>query len=102
MVHRLDLNPNILKEVSTFSSIFVAQYLYISPRSKLHSQDRLIIADGMRSVFALDVDEGSGQIYGDQRDMATHSVTALEGLRDGGDGVVVADVSGRLSLLRPR
>ena len=97
MIHRLDLNPSTLKEVSTFSSVFVAQYLHIAPRSKLHSEDRLVIADGMRSVFALDVDEGSGKIYGDQRDMATHSVTALEGLRDGGDGVVIADVGSRLS-----
>ena len=46
----------------------------------------------MRSIFVLEVDESSGEIFGDQRDMATHSVTALEGIRDGGDGVIIADV----------
>ena len=61
-------------------------------RSKLHNQDRLVVGDGMRSVFVLEVDDESGMIFGDQRDMATHSVTALECIRDGGDGVVIADV----------
>lgn len=49
----------------------------------------------MRSIFVLDVDDGSGKIYVDQRDMATHSVTALEGVRDGGESVIIADVSQR-------
>lgn len=47
----------------------------------------------MRSVFVLDVDEGSGLIYGDQRDMATHCVLGMEGIKDGGTGVVISDVS---------
>ena len=47
----------------------------------------------MRSVFVLEVDEGSGMILSDQRDMATHQVTALERVQDGGEGVFIADVS---------
>ena len=91
-IYRLDLNsPNII-ELSAFSSTFVAQHLHVASRSKLHNEDRLVLGDGMRSVSVLDVDEASGKIFGDQRDMATHSVTALEGIRDGGEGVVIADV----------
>ncbi len=91
-IHRLELNPPDLIELSAFSSAFITQYLHVASRSKLHNEDRLVVGDGMRSVFVLDVDEASGKIFGDQRDMATHSVTALEGIRDGGDGVVIADV----------
>jgi hypothetical protein len=47
----------------------------------------------MRSVFALEVDEASGAIIADQRDMATHQVTALHGIQDVGQGVIIADVS---------
>lgn len=97
-IYRLDPSPLNLTELSNFSSIFIAQHLYVAPRSKLHNEDRLVVGDGMRSVFTLDVDEESGKIFGDQRDMATHSVTALEGIRDGGEGVVIADV-GSLPLI---
>jgi DNA damage-binding protein 1 len=51
------------------------------------------VGDGMRSVFVLDVDEGNGVIHGDQRDMGTCQVLGMEGVKDGGEGVVVADVS---------
>jgi hypothetical protein len=47
----------------------------------------------MRSVLMLEVDDESGMIYGDDRDMATHQVVALAGIKDRGQGVVVADVS---------
>jgi len=53
----------------------------------------LIIGDGMRSVIVLDVDEGSGEVLGNEKDMATHGVKALEGVKDGGEGVVISDVS---------
>ena len=65
----------------------------MAARSKLYDKDRLVVGDGMRSLFVLDIDEDSGEVFGDQRDMATHSVTALEGIRDGGEGIVIADVS---------
>lgn len=87
------MRPPKLTEISIFASAFIAQHLHIAPRTKIHNEERLVVGDGMRSVFVLDVDEASGKIFGDQRDMATHSVTALEGIRDGGDGVVIADVS---------
>ncbi len=92
MIYRLDPNPPNLIELSAFSSAFIAQHLHVAARSKLHNEERLVVGDGMRSVFVLEVDEETANIYGDQRDMATHSVTALEGIRDGGDGVVIADV----------
>lgn len=47
----------------------------------------------MRSIFVLEVDDESGMIYGDQRDLATHQVMALEGVRDGGQSVIISDVS---------
>ena len=84
--------------LSEFSSVFVAQHLHIAPHSKLYNQDRLVVGDGMRSIFILEVDEESGMVFGEQRDMATHSVTALEGVRDGGEGVVIADVSYRIGI----
>lgn len=82
-----------LVELSAFSSAFIAQHLSVAPRTSEHPEDRLVVGDGMRSIFVLDVDEGSGEIFGDQRDMATHCVLGMEGVRDGGAGVVVSDVS---------
>lgn len=79
-------------ELSSFSSTFIAQHLETS-------HDRLAVGDGMRSVFVLDVDEGSGQIYGDMRDMATHCVLGMANVRDGGEGVIISDVSARLKQL---
>jgi DNA damage-binding protein 1 len=46
----------------------------------------------MRSVLMLEIDDESGMIYGDDRDMATHQVVALAGIKDRGQGLVVADV----------
>lgn len=86
-INRLTPGPvGALIELSAFASTFIAQHL-----SRVG--DRLVVGDGMRSVFILDVDDGSGQIFGDQRDMATHSVMAMEGVKDGGEGVVISDVS---------
>jgi DNA damage-binding protein 1 len=93
-VNRLTPGPiATLIEVSHFSSTFIAQHLSVAPRTSVHPEDRLVVGDGMRSVFVLDVDEGSGEIFGDQRDMATHCVLGMEGVKDGGSGVVVSDVS---------
>ena len=49
----------------------------------------------MRSIFVLEVDDGSGMVYADQRDLATHQVMALEGVQDGtgGHSVIISDVS---------
>jgi DNA damage-binding protein 1 len=80
-------------EVSAFTSTFIAQHLHVTPSTKVHSEERLVVGDGMRSVFALEVDEASGAIIADQRDMATHQVTALHGIQDVGQGVIIADVS---------
>lgn len=93
-INRFTLNPLGIKELSSFSSMFVAQHLRITPESKHHPEERLVVGDGMRSVFVLDVDMGSGEVYGDQRDMATHQVMGMEGVRDGGEGVIISDVSG--------
>ncbi|WVF68077.1 hypothetical protein IAT40_002840 [Kwoniella sp. CBS 6097] len=92
-VKRLDVSasPATLSDVSSFSSAFLASHLSVSPKSAVHREDRLIVGDGMRSVIVLSIDEGDGKIYDDQRDMATHSVVAMEKIADGGDGVVIAD-----------
>jgi DNA damage-binding protein 1 len=82
-----------LTEISHFSSLFIAQHLHVAPSTKLHGEERLVVGDGMRSVFVLDVDEENGVIHGDQRDMGTHQILGMEGIRDGGEGVIVADVS---------
>jgi hypothetical protein len=47
----------------------------------------------MRSIFALEVDDESGTIYADQRDLATYQVMGLEGIHDNGQSVILADVS---------
>ena len=78
--------------VSTFPSVFVAQSLFVASASKLHSDDRLIVGDGMRSVLSLEIDRDTGDINGDRRDMATHGIVAMQGVKDGGQAVVVADV----------
>lgn len=83
-----------LTEVSSFASTFIAQSLCTTPSSKHKADESLVIGDGMRSILTLDVDEESGKIYGDDRDMATHQVSTLSTISDQGSGVVVADVGG--------
>ncbi|WWD20338.1 hypothetical protein CI109_104814 [Kwoniella shandongensis] len=90
-INRLDLTPPGLTEISSFSSAFIASHLTVTPKSKLASEDRLVLGDGMRSIIILEVDEGNGKVYDDQRDLATHSVVAMERVTDGGEGVVIAD-----------
>lgn len=60
-------------------------------------EERLVVGDGMRSISVLDVDPKTGAIYRETRDMATHSVAGLGGVRDGGQGVIISDVSLRVS-----
>ncbi|OCF33570.1 hypothetical protein I316_04642 [Kwoniella heveanensis BCC8398] len=92
-ITRLDVSssPGTLNELSSFSSAFLASHLTVSPKSALHPDDRLIVGDGMRSIIALSIDEGDGKIYDDQRDMATHSVIAMDRINDEGDGIIIAD-----------
>ena len=90
---RIDASPFAFKEVSQFSSAFLAQHLYVAEATKTHRDPRLIVGDGMRSIFALEVDDESGTIYADQRDLATYQVMGLEGIHDNGQSVILADVS---------
>ncbi|KAK4684331.1 hypothetical protein P7C73_g5851, partial [Tremellales sp. Uapishka_1] len=100
-IHSLKLRPiPSLSEVASWSSAFIALHLSITPKSGSHTEDRLVVGDGMRSIFVLTVDEGSGQIYVDQRDMATHSVVALGGVQDQGPGVIIADIHSNLLTFR--
>lgn len=96
-IHRYNPNEG-LEEVSTFSSTFVAHSLCTSPPSKQRKEDTLIVGDGLRSILALDIDEQTGKIYSDDRDMATHQVSTLSSINDQGPGVVVADVRSHPSL----
>ena len=89
----MSFENDTLTELSSFSSTFIAQSLFTAPPSKYQAEEKLIVGDGMRSVLMLEVDDESGMIYGDDRDMATHQVVALAGIKDRGQGVVVADVS---------
>jgi DNA damage-binding protein 1 len=89
----MKLDDDTLTELSSFSSTFIAHSLFTAPPSKHQAEEKLIVGDGMRSVLMLEVDDESGMIYGDDRDMATHQVVALAGIKDRGQGVVVADVS---------
>jgi DNA damage-binding protein 1 len=88
----LKFEDDVLTELSTFSSTFIAQSLFTAPPSKHQAEEKLIVGDGMRSVLMLEIDDESGMIYGDDRDMATHQVVALAGIKDRGQGLVVADV----------
>nr|WVH01967.1 DNA damage-binding protein 1 [Naematelia aurantialba] len=101
-LHRLDAVPVRFTELSSFSSAFLAKHLHVAPKSKFFQEDRLVVGDGMRSIFVLDVDEANGMFLGDQRDLATHSVTALEGITDMGEGVIIADGYTNLITLRLR
>jgi DNA damage-binding protein 1 len=89
----MKFEDDVLTELSNFSSTFIAHSLFTAPPSKYQAEEKLIVGDGMRSVLMLEVDDESGMIYGDDRDMATHQVVALAGIKDRGQGVVVADVS---------
>ncbi len=96
-IYRLDPIGTHLDQVSSWGSAFSAQHLRVTPSTKIYPEERLMVGDGMRSVSILDVDEGSGEIHDIQKDMATHSVVALERIRDGGEGVIIADVGCFLS-----
>lgn len=67
-------------------------------------EERLVVGDGMRSIFVLDVDPKTGAIYRETRDMATHAVAGIGGVQDGGQGVIISDVgphsSARLHIIR--
>ncbi|KAL1411075.1 hypothetical protein Q8F55_002024 [Vanrija albida] len=97
---RLDASPATLREVSASTFAFEAHYLHVSPANKVHDEDRLVVGDAMRSILILDIDDESGVIRSDQRDMASHSVRALDGIEDGGPGVIIADSHSNLLTLR--
>ncbi|WVQ75561.1 hypothetical protein IAR50_005188 [Cryptococcus sp. DSM 104548] len=80
-----------LTRVSSWASAFVISHLAVIPPFGPREDGDLIVGDGMRSVIVLQVDEGSGKIYDDERDMSTHGVVALGRIQDGGEGLVVAD-----------
>lgn len=46
----------------------------------------------MRSICVLELAE-DGTVAFEKRDMATHRVQAMDGVNDGGNGVVISDVS---------
>ncbi|OCF61827.1 hypothetical protein L486_01489 [Kwoniella mangroviensis CBS 10435] len=89
-INRLSPNPPTLTEVSSFSSAFLASHLTVV-HSDIDNEDRLVLGDGMRSIIVLSIDEGSGKIYDDTRDLATHQVTAMGRVKDGGEGIVIGD-----------
>jgi len=91
-LYRQDTNPSHLVQISSWASTFIAQHLRLTPKSKLHPEDRLVVGDGMRSISVLEVNEESGAIFSYDKDMATHSVMGLERIRDRGESVVIADV----------
>ncbi|EIW71360.1 hypothetical protein TREMEDRAFT_71141 [Tremella mesenterica DSM 1558] len=101
-IYKHEKASHLLIPTSRFASAFVAKSLVVAPPDKLHPEERLVVGDGMRSIFVLDIDEGTGMIMGDERDMATHSVMAMEGLRDGGQAVIVADAHSNISTFRLR
>lgn len=98
----LSSSPPSLEEASNFAAAFIASHLRLAPKTKQSQEDKLILGDGMRSVFVLDVDEQDGVIYSDQRDMATHQVMSLDTVVDGGDGVIISDGYSNLLTFRLR
>ncbi|KAE8541647.1 hypothetical protein D1P53_001817 [Cryptococcus gattii VGV] len=99
-MHRLDHNSVELEETSSWASAYVISSLSVLPPSHIRPEGALIVGDGMRSVIVLNVDEGDGMIYDDERNMATHGVTALGLLKDKGDAVVVSDAHSNLLTYR--
>lgn len=99
-LYRFDPRGGKLVVASTFSSAFVARSLFVASASKLHADKRLIIGDGMRSLLSLEIDPDTGEINGDRRDMATHCIVAMEGIKDGGQAVVVADAHSNILTFR--
>ncbi|KAL7425176.1 hypothetical protein Q5752_000864 [Cryptotrichosporon argae] len=127
---RLDfMSLSRFTEIAAFHFAFVARHLHVLPappsssstsaslvepasgRSGSHAdalanqratEDRLLVGDGMRSVFVVEVDEESGQIIGDLRDLSTHGVRALDVVADGGQAVVVVDQFSNILTLRIR
>ena len=92
LIYKFSPTGPTLEEMDRFSSTFSAEHLLVVPRTKLHSTSRLVIGDGMRSVCLFEVDEGNGALYSDDKDMTTHQVTALQSIKDHGEGCIIADV----------
>ncbi|WWC92848.1 uncharacterized protein L201_007809 [Kwoniella dendrophila CBS 6074] len=94
-INRLSPTPPTLTEISSFTSAFLASHLTVTPASKANTsitpEDRLVLGDGMRSIIVLSIDEADGKIYDDTRDLATHQVTAMGRIQDGGEGIVISD-----------
>lgn len=77
-----------LEETASFTFSFEAHYLDVL---KDNERELLVLGDAMRSIIVLEVDEESGEIRSDQRDMAPHSVRALGTVRDGAQDVILTD-----------
>lgn len=80
---------NTLQETAQFTFAFEAHYLDVL---KQDSKEMLVLGDAMRSIIVLEIDEESGEIRSDQRDMAPHAVRTLGTVRDAGaEDVIFTD-----------
>lgn len=86
-----------LEETAAFTFSFEAHYLSVLRDG---SKELLVLGDAMRSIIVLEIDEESGEIRSDQRDMAPHSVRSLGTVRDGARDVILTDENANLLTYR--
>lgn len=96
--HQVDLlkfeDDKSLSSVSSWGSCFIASCLSVQRLQDPSGEwkERLHVGDGMRSVFALDLIDGT-QLMDVGRDMKPHWVVSMEELEADGGAVAIADVS---------
>ncbi|BEJ16509.1 hypothetical protein CspHIS471_0511140 [Cutaneotrichosporon sp. HIS471] len=93
----LRLSEGKLQETASFTFAFEAHHLSVLPHD---DTELLVLGDAMRSIIVLEIDDESGEIRADHRDMAPHAVRALGTVKDGSMDVILTDGNANLLTYR--
>lgn len=93
----LRLQDGRLQETACFTFAFEAHHLSVLRRD---GTDLLVLGDAMRSIIVLEIDDESGEIRADHRDMAPHAVRALGTVKDTSVDVILTDANANLLTYR--
>lgn len=93
----LRLMDGELQETASFTFAFEAHHLSVLRQD---GNELLVLGDAMRSIIVLEIDDESGEIRADHRDMAPHAVRALGTVKDGRTDVILTDGNANLLTYR--
>ncbi|CAK9784030.1 hypothetical protein CC85DRAFT_281947 [Cutaneotrichosporon oleaginosum] len=98
----MKLSKNLqLQETASFTFAFEAHHLTVLHKDFM--RELLILGDAMRSIIVIELDNSSGEIFRDARDMSPHAVRALGtvgNLTNDDRHIILADGNGNLLTYR--